>query len=66
MITRMVDGVVLMDLEDLAAWLKRPSATIRAHCKPVARDRPTRRVLYDADACQELLADVPRRVRLAE
>ncbi len=66
MITRMVDGTVLMDREDLAAWLKRSVATIRAKCKPVGVDPATRRALYDAEACQTQLADVAKRVRLAE
>jgi len=60
------EGTVLMDREDLSAWLDRPTATIRAHCKPVTYDPPTNRALYDAEACREQLADVERRVRLAQ
>lgn len=66
MITRMVaGGSVLMDRDDLASWLDRPAATIRALCQPIAYDRITRRALYDAEACQQRLANVPRRHRLA-
>lgn len=62
MITRRADdGTVLMDREDLAAWLRRPVATIRAHCQPVAYDRATGRALYDAEQCQESLSRVGRR-----
>lgn len=63
MITRMVGDTLLMDREDLARWLGRPVATIRAHCKPVRYDYATGRALYDADACQEQLANVPKRRR---
>lgn len=67
MITRMLDdGTVLMDREDLASWLRRPVATIRARCKPVTVDAVTRRALYDAEACQTQLADVGKRRRLAQ
>jgi hypothetical protein len=55
------DGTVLMDREDLAVWLRRPVATIRAHCQPVAYDRATGRALYDAEKCQESLSRVGRR-----
>lgn len=67
MITRPGDeGTVLMDREDLAAWLRRPIATIRARCTPVTYDRATGRALYDAEACQELLAGVSKRTRVAK
>ena len=65
MITRRAgDGVVLMDREDLAAWLDRPAATIRTRCTPVTYDNPTGRALYDAEACREVLAGLARRSRL--
>ena len=65
MITRAgQDGTVLMDREDLAAWLGRPVATIRARCTPVAYDPATGRALYDAEACQAQLADITRRFRV--
>lgn len=60
------DGTVLMDREDLASWLCRPVATIRAHCTPVSIDPATRRALYDAETCQTQLADVGKRRRLAQ
>lgn len=66
MITRMVDGIVLMDREDLAALLALSAATIRARCRPVARDAVTGRALYDAEACQEQLATTKGRVRVAQ
>ena len=52
---------MLMDREDLAAWLGRPTTTIRARCSPVAYDLATGRALYDAEACQERLAGLARR-----
>jgi len=67
MITRRAgDGTVLMDREDLAAWLDRPTTTIRAHCTPVAYDPTTRRALYDAEACREQLVHVMRRFRVVD
>jgi hypothetical protein len=59
------DGTVLMDREDLSAWLGRPVATIRARCTPVTYDRATNRALYDDEACREQLADLTRRFRVA-
>lgn len=66
MITRQIEGRYLMDREDLAAWLNRSTATIRAHCTPVTYDPVTKRALYDAEACQATLADVRKRQRLAQ
>ena len=56
---------MLMDREDLAAWLGRPTTTIRARCSPVAYDLATGRALYDAEACREKLIQVVRRFRVA-
>jgi hypothetical protein len=60
------DGTILMDREDLSGWLRRPVATIRAKCRPVASDVRTRRVLYNAEACQVILERVKRRDLVAE
>jgi hypothetical protein len=65
-ITRRLEHIVLMDRDDLAAWLGRSSATIRALCQPVTYDEATGRALYDAEACQARLADVAKRRRLAQ
>lgn len=66
-ITRMLDGdVLLMDREDLAAYTGCSTATIRARCEPARRDYATGRALYNADACKDQLADVPKRRRLAK
>jgi hypothetical protein len=67
MITRMVvDGTILMDREDLAGWLRRPAATIRAKCRPIASDVRTRRALYNAETCQARLERTKRRDLVAK
>lgn len=53
---------VLMDREALALWTQRSVAVIREHCAPVERGLRGK-AFYDADACVELLAQVPQRVR---
>jgi hypothetical protein len=60
------DGTILMDREDLSGWLRRPAATIRAKCRPVAMDVRTRRALYDAEVCQARLERIKRRDLVAK
>jgi hypothetical protein len=51
----------LADREALSAWLSgRSPRTIRARCRPVACDLATRRVLYDVDAVQQIMAKCRR------
>lgn len=52
----------LMDCEALAVELGRPVATIRHHCKPVAKHAATGRWLFDAEDAARKLSAVPRRV----
>lgn len=57
-------GQTLMDREALAQWTSRSVNTIRARCTPVDRTDDGR-PLYDAEACYELLATIPKRRRPA-
>lgn len=54
-----------MDIDALSRSTGRSVATIRVHCKPIGRDHHTRRNLYDANACEDTLDDVPKRQRVA-
>ena len=40
---------------------RRPIATLRAHCQPIACDLTTRQLLYDADQATAALAQVKTR-----
>lgn len=64
-VRRVASNLVLIDRQGLSQWLRRPVATIRVHCRPVACDVATRRALYDVEACQAQLGDIQRRVRVA-
>jgi hypothetical protein len=53
---------ILVDYEGM--WVhsgRRPIATIRRYCEPVACDVATHRLLFDADVSKERLAAVKRR-----
>lgn len=52
----------LMDREALSMWITRSPHTIRQYCTPVERGLHGK-PLYDAQACRDQLAGVPKRNR---
>lgn len=62
MIARYETDIILVDYEGL--WVhsgRRPIATIRRHCEPIACDVATHLLLFDAEESKTRLASVPSR-----